>query len=81
MRRAGVDGRTALFGEGPGGVVVSGPRDALLELSRNAAGVGFLALGAVGGDASGSLPALLRSTSPSRTQEASSNLRLASRVS
>jgi phosphoribosylformylglycinamidine synthase II len=49
MRRAEVDGRTALFGEGPGGVVVAGSRDALLELSANAAGVGFLALGAVGG--------------------------------
>jgi phosphoribosylformylglycinamidine (FGAM) synthase-like enzyme len=49
MRRAEVDGRTALFGEGPGGVVVAGPRAALLELSANAAGVGFLALGAVGG--------------------------------
>jgi phosphoribosylformylglycinamidine synthase len=49
MHRAEVDGRTALFGEGPGGVVVAGPRDALLELSANAAGVGFLALGAVGG--------------------------------
>ena len=78
MRRAEVDGRTALFGEGPGGVVVSGPRDALLELSANAAGVGFLALGAVGGErVSQSLPALLGSTSPSRTQEASSTLRLA----
>jgi phosphoribosylformylglycinamidine synthase len=51
MRRAGVDERTALFGEGPGGVVVSGPRDALLALSRKAAQVGFLALGEVGGDA------------------------------
>ena len=50
MRRAGVDGRTALFGEGPGGIVVSGPREALLELSTKAAGVGFLALGQVGGD-------------------------------
>ena len=51
MRRAEVDARTALFGEGPGGIVVSGPRDALLELSAtaNAAGVGFLALGTVGG--------------------------------
>jgi phosphoribosylformylglycinamidine synthase subunit PurL len=48
-RRAGVDGRTALFGEGPGGILVSGPREALLELSRVAAGVGFLALGRVGG--------------------------------
>jgi phosphoribosylformylglycinamidine (FGAM) synthase-like enzyme len=49
MRRAEVDGRTALFGEGPGGVIVSGPRETLLELSANAAGVGFLALGTVGG--------------------------------
>jgi phosphoribosylformylglycinamidine synthase len=51
MRRAEVDARTALFGEGPGGIVVSGPRDALLELSSraNAAAVGFLALGTVGG--------------------------------
>jgi phosphoribosylformylglycinamidine synthase len=51
MRRAEVDARTALFGEGPGGVVVSGPRDSLLELSTtaNGAGVGFLALGTVGG--------------------------------
>jgi phosphoribosylformylglycinamidine synthase len=48
-RRAAVDGRTALFGEGPGGILVSGSREALLELSRNAAGVGFLALGRVGG--------------------------------
>jgi phosphoribosylformylglycinamidine synthase len=50
VHRAGVDARTALFGEGPGGVVVSGPRDALLELSAKAAGVGFLALGEVGGE-------------------------------
>jgi phosphoribosylformylglycinamidine synthase subunit PurL len=51
MRRAEADARTALFGEGPGGVVVSGPRDALLELSARAndARVGFLALGTVGG--------------------------------
>jgi phosphoribosylformylglycinamidine (FGAM) synthase-like enzyme len=51
MRRAEVDAHTALFGEGPGGVLVSGPRDSLLELSAraNAAGVGFLALGTVGG--------------------------------
>jgi phosphoribosylformylglycinamidine synthase len=48
-RRAGVDGRIALFGEGPGGIVVSGPRETLLELSRKAAGVGFLALGQVDG--------------------------------
>jgi phosphoribosylformylglycinamidine synthase len=49
MRRTKADPRTALFGEGPGGVVVSGARDALLELSASAAGVGFLALGTVGG--------------------------------
>jgi phosphoribosylformylglycinamidine synthase len=49
MRRAEVDGRTALFGEGPGGVVVAGPRDRLLELSASAAAVGFLALGTTGG--------------------------------
>jgi len=51
MRRAEVDGRTALFGEGPGGVVVSGPRAALLELSAraNEARVGFLAVGSIGG--------------------------------
>ena len=50
-RRAGVDGRTALFGEGPGGIVVSGPREVLLQLSTKATGVGFLALGQVGGGA------------------------------
>jgi phosphoribosylformylglycinamidine synthase len=49
MHRARVDGMAALFGEGPGGVVVSGRRDALMELSRRAADVGFLALGTVGG--------------------------------
>ncbi len=48
-RRAAADGRTTLFGEGPGGVLVSGPREALLELSTKAAAVGFLALGQVGG--------------------------------
>jgi phosphoribosylformylglycinamidine synthase len=51
MRRAEVDPRTALFGEGPGGIVVAGPRDALLNLSANSAHVGFLALGTVGGSA------------------------------
>ena len=48
-RRAEVDGRTALFGEGPGGIVVSGPRQTLLELSQKASKAGFLALGQVGG--------------------------------
>ena len=51
MRRADVDAQTAFFGEGPAGIVVSGPRDALMELSKEAASVGFLALGTTGGDA------------------------------
>ncbi|MGH2906223.1 MAG: phosphoribosylformylglycinamidine synthase subunit PurL [Solirubrobacterales bacterium] len=42
--------RTALFGEGPGGIVVAGTREALLELSSRARSVGFLALGQTGGD-------------------------------
>lgn len=41
--------QTALFGEGPGGVVIAGERDALMELSNRARGVGFLALGTTGG--------------------------------
>jgi phosphoribosylformylglycinamidine synthase len=49
LRRERVDPETALFGEGPGGIVVSGPRVPLLELSFKAARVGFLALGQVGG--------------------------------
>jgi len=51
MRRADVDGIAALFGEGPAGFVVSGPREALLALSAEAAPSAFLALGSVGGDA------------------------------
>jgi phosphoribosylformylglycinamidine synthase subunit PurL len=51
LHRAKVDAEAALFGEGPGGVIVSGSRDALMELSAKAADVGFLALGTVGGDA------------------------------
>jgi phosphoribosylformylglycinamidine synthase len=51
MRRAEVDAVTAMFGEGPGGVLVSGSREALMELSKEAARIGFLALGSVGGDA------------------------------
>ncbi len=50
IHRAEVDPRAALFGEGPGGVVVSGPRESLMELSKKAAGSGFLALGTVGGE-------------------------------
>ena len=49
-RRAGRR-RAALFGEGPGGVVVSGPRDGAATLEPQAARIGFLALGEVGGDA------------------------------
>jgi phosphoribosylformylglycinamidine synthase II len=48
--RANVDPLSALFGEGPGGVIVSGPRESLMKLSQKAAGVGFLALGSLGGD-------------------------------
>ena len=50
MRRADVDAQTAFFGEGPAGIVVSGPREALMELSNDASSVGFLALGTTGGD-------------------------------
>ncbi len=50
MRRAGVDEETALFGEGPGGILVSGPRSQLMELSRQVSRHGFLALGQVGGE-------------------------------
>ncbi len=53
MRREKVDFETALFGEGPGGVVISGPRKALMALSSKARAVGFLALGTVGGDTIG----------------------------
>jgi phosphoribosylformylglycinamidine synthase II len=50
MRRAAVDAETALFGEGPGGIVVSGSREALMALSKDAARVGFLALGSIAGE-------------------------------
>ncbi len=50
MRRAGVEADTALFGEGPAGFIVSGPREVLLELSNRAGAGAFLALGTVGGD-------------------------------
>jgi len=49
MKRAGVDALSTLFGEGPGGIVVSGDRERLMELSAAAARIGFLALGTVGG--------------------------------
>jgi phosphoribosylformylglycinamidine synthase subunit PurL len=51
LHREGIAPEVALFGEGPGGILVSGPREPLMQLSRNAARVGFLALGQVGGDA------------------------------
>ena len=38
------------FGEGPGGVVVSGPSGAIRQLEEMAADAGFLRLGEVGGD-------------------------------
>ena len=49
MRRADVDGDVALFGEGPAGLIVSGAREALLELSSQTSPKAFLALGSVGG--------------------------------
>jgi phosphoribosylformylglycinamidine (FGAM) synthase-like enzyme len=49
LRRAQIEPEAALFGEGPGGILVSGPREPLMELSRKAARIGFLALGQVGG--------------------------------
>jgi phosphoribosylformylglycinamidine synthase len=51
MRRERIDPEEALFGEGPGGIVVSGPREALMNFSHRARDVGFLALGSVGGEA------------------------------
>ena len=42
--------RTVLFGEGPGGFVVSGAPDALRELAAQAGDVPFVKLGTVGGD-------------------------------
>ena len=56
MRRAFPDAgpdehvETSLWGEGPGGIVIAGTREALLELSNRARGVGFLALGQTGGN-------------------------------
>ncbi len=49
VHRERIDLEAALFGEGPGGVVVSGPREALLALSNRAHRVGFLAIGTVRG--------------------------------
>ena len=39
------------FGEGPGGVIVSGAPESIAVLHEQAAGIGFLPLGTVGGDA------------------------------
>jgi phosphoribosylformylglycinamidine synthase subunit PurL len=41
----------ALFGEGPGGVVVSGPAEAIEELAANSGFGGVVRLGEVGGEA------------------------------
>jgi phosphoribosylformylglycinamidine synthase len=49
IRREELEPEAALFGEGPGGIIVTGAREPLLELSRRAARMGFLALGQVGG--------------------------------
>src|SRR3954452_16439087 len=38
------------FGEGPGGVIVSGPVESIAGLGERAAGIDFLALGTVGGE-------------------------------
>lgn len=50
VHREGIEPEVALFGQGPGGILISGPREPLMQLSRKAARVGFLALGHVGGD-------------------------------
>jgi hypothetical protein len=42
--------RAVLFGEGPGGFVVSAAPDALRELASESAVVPFVSLGTVGGD-------------------------------
>ncbi len=49
---AGADSREALFGESPGGFILSGPSDALRELTGAAsqAGVALTLIGTVGGD-------------------------------
>jgi phosphoribosylformylglycinamidine synthase subunit PurL len=39
-----------VFGEGPGGVVISAPAEAMAEIERRAAAIGFFRLGSVGGD-------------------------------
>ena len=44
------DHRTVLFGEGPGGFVVSGTPGALRELAAEAGDVAFVSLGTVGGN-------------------------------
>ncbi|MGI8439455.1 MAG: phosphoribosylformylglycinamidine synthase subunit PurL [Thermoleophilaceae bacterium] len=46
----GGDVEAALFGEGPGGVVVSGPAEALAEVAARAREVGVKRLGVVGGE-------------------------------
>jgi phosphoribosylformylglycinamidine synthase subunit PurL len=48
----GCSGETALFGEGPGGFVLAGSRDAVEHLASHAgdAGLAMLAIGSAGGD-------------------------------
>jgi phosphoribosylformylglycinamidine synthase len=48
--RVSVSSEDMLFGEGPGGVIVSGPPDAIARVQEMAAEHGFLRLGEVGGD-------------------------------
>jgi phosphoribosylformylglycinamidine synthase len=47
----GAASEVALFGEGPGGVIVSGPLEAIEGLAENAGADGVIRLGEVGGDA------------------------------
>jgi phosphoribosylformylglycinamidine synthase subunit PurL len=53
VERHGMAGETALFGEGPGGFLLSGDPSELAALERDArtAGVGFVAIGEAVGDA------------------------------
>ena len=55
------------FGEGPGGVIVSGPPESMAEIEERAAAVGFLPLGTVGGSA-----LEVRKRWPDRTDSAAS---------
>jgi phosphoribosylformylglycinamidine synthase II len=50
LARVAGGAEAALFGEGPGGVVVSGPAEALVRLARERPHMAFSLLGEVGGD-------------------------------